>query len=249
MKISRSRSSRDVVVRVRLVGLLLLEHPTHLRELALVVRGGGAAGRSRGAWRSTSASRPGWPARPRPATAPAPRRARPGPAPRPGPRRRRAEPARRPAGPTRSATPPRRRRRVGSAGHPPKSSGPNTLQDLALALPAGPQVPVQDDEPGGPLHGLLLRAHLVDRVADDLLGLGERPVGDRQLSAGQLDPDPAGRARREPAVSSSAPARVASSPSFMIASIRSGRRRRGRLVAVQQHQVAHRRILSQTWSR
>jgi hypothetical protein len=47
---------------------------------------------------------------------------------------------------------------------------------------------LQLQEAGGPLDGLLLCPHLGQGVADHLLGLGERPVGDAQPPAGELGP-------------------------------------------------------------
>ena len=51
----------------------------------------------------------------------------------------------------------------------------------------------------GPLHSLLLRPDVVDRVADQFLGFGEGTVRDAQVPAAQLD-SRAGGARREASV-------------------------------------------------
>src|SRR5262245_40722453 len=52
------------------------------------------------------------------------------------------------------------------------------LPYLRFAFPAGPVLLVQLHEAGRPFNRLLLRLHVVHREAtDQLLGLGERPVG------------------------------------------------------------------------
>src|SRR6266567_8024226 len=75
--------------------------------------------------------------------------------------------------------------------------GPHHLKDVGLPFPAGPYVPVQFDEAGGPLDGFFLGPQVVQGVADQLLGLGERAVGHGHLATGQRDPG-AGRAGQQP---------------------------------------------------
>src|SRR5262249_56375536 len=66
--------------------------------------------------------------------------------------------------------------------------GLEDLPNLRFTFPTGPVVFVQMHEAGSPFDGLLLRLHIVDRVpADQLFGLGERPVGDSQFPRGEPD--------------------------------------------------------------
>src|SRR5215472_2874096 len=69
---------------------------------------------------------------------------------------------------------------------------PHHLKDVGLPHPAGPQIPVQLDEAGGPLDGLVLGPEVVQGVADQFLGLGERAVGDGHLAARHADPGACG---------------------------------------------------------
>src|SRR4051794_15328401 len=85
---------------------------------------------------------------------------------------------------------------VGTSGRRGEVLRAEHLEHVRRALPLRPHLPVQVEEAGRPLDGLLLGADLVDGVADDLLGLGEGPVADEQVAAADLQPA-AGRARRE----------------------------------------------------
>src|SRR5258706_3170884 len=69
-----------------------------------------------------------------------------------------------------------------------KGFRPDHLANLGLALPAGPVFLVQLHEAQRSLDRLLLRLQLKLRVAtDNLLGLGERSVGDSDLPTGKPD--------------------------------------------------------------
>src|SRR5437867_3634055 len=65
---------------------------------------------------------------------------------------------------------------------------PHYLTDVGLPFPARPQVPVQPDEAGGPLDGFFPGPEVVQGVADQFLGFGERAVGDGHPAGRQRDP-------------------------------------------------------------
>src|SRR6266508_2126826 len=116
--------------------------------------------------------------------------------------------------------------------------GTEDPQHLGVTFPARPQVPVQLHETGGPLDRLLLRPYLVQGVADHLLRLGERPVGDGEPAIGQPYPGTGG-ARGEPGGVEQR-TRLGS----LVAKLHDrfhqlGRWWRGRLGRPEQHEVSH----------
>ncbi len=173
--ISRSRSSAIASSSRQLVERHVVR--ADLRRTSPPACGHGGTGRSPVAWRRPSTMRRGCAACRRAATAAGPRPAPPGRTPRPGRGRRPSAPVPRRAGGTRCGRPPRPRRRRSGSTRPWNTGRTRTSPS--------PTTPMNRFDHS--IASARSRHSMHRPAADELLGLGERAVGDGVLAVLQAD--------------------------------------------------------------